>query len=254
LQTARAWSAWQVKGLWVIRGLVVLTALAFLGGCAGAPSAPPPPQAAVDAPYAFAAWSDREYAYRLSAGDEIALRFLVNPDLNTQVLVGPDGRAVLPLVSSVPVAGLTADEVDQVLTQAYAGVLRRPQVQTLIVSYAGAQIYVGGEVRQPGALQIRGQMRASQAVMAAGGFQETAGVGKVAVLRRRVSDGRIMLRVVDMKATLRGEDGSDVMLMPGDLVFVPRSAISEVNLFVRQFITGALPFSFNYSINRGANY
>lgn len=243
-----------MNGLLAIRTLAAFATLAFLAGCVGAPRAAAPAAAAIDAPYAFAPWSDREYAYRLSAGDEIALRFLVNPDLNTQVLVGPDGRAVLPLVSSVPVAGLTAMEVDQVLSEAYSGVLRRPQVQTLIVSYAGAQIYVGGEVRQPGALQIRGQMRASQAVMAAGGFQETAGVAKVAVLRRRVSDGRIMLRVVDMKATLRGEDGADVMLMPGDLIFVPRSAISEVNLFVRQFITGALPFSFNYSINRGANY
>jgi len=35
---------------------------------------------------------------------------------------------------------------------------------------------------------------------------------------------------------------------------VPRSAIAEVNLFIRQYVTGALPFSFNYSINRGRSY
>ena len=41
-------------------------------------------------------------------------------------------------------------------------------------------------------------------------------------------------------------------LHPGDLIFVPRSRIAEVNLFVRQYLNGVLPFNFgfSYDLNR----
>jgi protein involved in polysaccharide export with SLBB domain len=96
-------------------------------------------------------------------------------------------------------------------------------------------------------------MRASQAIMSAGGFQETAGAGKVALLRQRPEDGRVMLLPLDMKSALRAQDGTDVTVQPGDVIFVPRSSLSEVNLFVRQF-TGALPFTLNYSVNRNGAF
>jgi hypothetical protein len=40
--------------------------------------------------------------------------------------------------------------------------------------------------------------------------------------------------------------------MAGDIVFVPRNKISEVDLWIDQYITRFLPFSrsFDYSINR----
>ena len=62
--------------------------------------------------------------------------------------------------------------------------LRNPQVQISVSTYGASQIYVGGEVKTPGVVQIRGEMNTAQAIFAAGGFAETAGTGKVVVLRR----------------------------------------------------------------------
>ncbi len=202
----------------------------------------------------FAPWTTEDYRYRIGSGDELALRFLLNPDMNTSVLVGPDGRGVFPLVSAQGVAGLTVEQANLALTQAYGSVLRNPQVETLIASYGSAQIYVGGEVREAGVKSVKGQLTVAQAVFAAGGFQETARTGKVVVLRQRPGDPRMLMRTVDVRSALNGGDGADFAVLPGDLVFVPRSAIAEVNLFIRQYITGALPFSFSYSINRGSRY
>ncbi len=190
----------------------------------------------------------------MGAGDELALRFLSNPDMNTTVIIGPDGRGVFPLISAQPVAGLTAEEVNISLTNAYASVLRAPHVEALIATYGSSQIYVGGEVRDPGVKAIKGQLTVAQAVMAAGGFQETAKTGKVVLIRQRPGDPRLLMQTIDVRATLGGQSGGAFAVLPGDLVFVPRSAIAEVNLFIRQYVTGALPFSFNYSINRGTRY
>ena len=118
----------------------------------------PPPST----PTQYAEWSDQDYRYRLGPGDQLALRFLLNPDLNGPATIGPDGRGVFPLVSAVKVADLTAEEANAVLTDAYAQILRRPQVEVLITAYGAAQIYVGGEVRNPGVLPIKGQLTTEQ--------------------------------------------------------------------------------------------
>jgi protein involved in polysaccharide export with SLBB domain len=248
---------------------ILLSAVLVLAGCADAPSrrdayrergydAPasrrPDASAYADPGVSFAPWTSEDYRYRIGAGDELSLRFLINPDLNTTVVVGPDGRGVFPLISAQPVAGLTAEEANIALTNAYAQVLRAPHVEALIATYGSSQIYVGGEVRDPGVKPIKGQLTVAQAVMAAGGFQETARTGKVVLIRQRLGDPRLLMRTIDVRATLAGQGDGAFAVLPGDLIFVPRSAIAEVNLFIRQYVTGALPFNFNYSINRGNRF
>ncbi len=204
----------------------------------------------------FAPWTDEDYRYRIGAGDELALRFLLNPDLNGPVIVGPDGRGVFPLVSSVRVADLTAEQANGVLTQAYGRILRKPQVEVLITAYGSAQIFVGGEVRNPGVTAIKGQLTPAQAVMTAGGLLPTAKTGRVVILRQR-PDGRLLMKEVDLKAYLtRGQGEAGFAVLPGDLVFVPRSRIAEVNLFVQQYIDGVLPFSrsVGYNLDNGRRY
>jgi protein involved in polysaccharide export with SLBB domain len=236
------------------RRFFILIALLLASGPTWADASTPPvdtPNIHVD----YTPWTDVDYRYRIGAGDELALRFTVDPDLDSAVVVGPDGRGVFPLIGSVSVAGMTADEADRALTEAYATVLRSPQVQALVTSYGSAQIYVGGEVREPGVKTIKGQISVTQAIMAAGGFAETARTGQVAVLRQRRGDLRPGLRVVNIGKVLRaGSDGGDVLLQPGDVVFVPRSAIGEVDLFVKQYLTNLIPFSLSYGITPNGRY
>lgn len=223
-------------------------AAALTAGCASGPK----PLTKAENRAAFAEWSDADYRYRVGAGDELSLNFLVNPDLNARLVVGPDGRVLLPLVGPVKVSGLTSEEMNAALVRSYASVLRNPQVEALVTTYGSSQIYIGGEVRLPGVHQVKGDLNAAQAVMLAGGFQDTAGTGKVVVLRQRVGDRRLAMRVVDVADMLSTADNTqNFPLLPGDLVFVPRSRIAEVDLFVAQYITGVLPFSRNFNVNRG---
>lgn len=219
------------------RSLVALAGLALTGCATGRRR---------EEPYAFAPWRDDDYVYRLAAGDVLRVSFVVEDGLNADVVVGPDGNGVFPLVGPVRVGDLTVRDASQYLTDAYVGLLRNPGAQISVTTYGASQIYVGGEVRTPGVVTIRGEMNTAQAIVAAGGFAETAGAGAVIVLRR-VEGGRLAMRTVDAGRLVRADQRQDFLLHPGDLVFVPRSRIAEVNLFVRQYLNGVLPFNFGFS-------
>ena len=231
-----------------LRGLSLIGVILLLSACA---SEPPHHLAQSNAPHpAFGTWTQDDYAYRIGPGDELSLQFLVNPDLNARVIVGPDGRGVFPLISGLHVEGMTVEQANDALTRDYATALRRPDVQTMITNYGAAQIYVGGEVHTAGVFPIKGELTPAQAVMVAGGFLPTARTGKVVVIRQRPGDQQLLMRVLDEKDLLeRGQSDGGFAVLPGDLVFVPRSSIAEVDLFVQQYITGVLPFSTNAGIS-----
>jgi protein involved in polysaccharide export with SLBB domain len=219
--------------------LLSIGGLLLVGACASSPPAPLPVEQA---------WSAEDYQYRIGAGDELGLRFPLYPDLNTQVTVGADGRGVFPLISGLKLSGLTVEEADAAVTKAYSAYLRLPKAELLIYNYATAQVYVAGEVKQPGARVIRGEMTVAQAVNDAGGLQDTSSQQKVVLLRHR-KDGHVLMRVVDLKALYTGQADRDIRVLPGDVVFVPRSQISEVNRIVKQYINGVVPFQINYNLN-----
>ena len=59
-----------------------------------------------------------------------------------------------------------------------------------------------------------------------------------------------MMRTVDLRDALSGRPADQVPLRRHDIVFVPRSTIAEVNLFVEQYIANIVPFNeaFGYAL------
>ena len=227
--------------VWSGRAWAALAAVVALGLALGAGPAAARPDYGPNGH--FDPWRDEDYHYRIGPGDELALRFVVNPDLNAPVIVGPDGRGALPMIGPVKLTGMTIEEADQALTAAYARVLRNPEVQTLVTAYGAAQIYVGGEVKDGGVKTVKGQISVTQAIMAAGGFSDTARSGQVVVLRQGPGDPRPRLAVVDVRGALQGQDRRGILLLPGDVVFVPKTHIGEIDVWVKQHLTDLIPFS-----------
>jgi protein involved in polysaccharide export with SLBB domain len=219
----------------------------WLGGCVSSTGKTDLAQG--DAVSGFDPWTIDDYVYQIGSGDELALNFILAPELNGTVTISPDGSAAFPLIGSQYLLGLSVDQARGQLLQAYAAALRNPQLDMRIATYGAAQVFIGGEVKEPGAKPIKGQLTIAQAVMMAGGYSDTARSGEIVVLRQGPNDVRPHLRVVNLNKALRGDDVA-LRVRPGDVVFVPRSHIAEVNLFVRQYITNLIPFGFSLGINR----
>ena len=232
-------------------------ALALLVGACSALPAPsfepfsprPQPTAEFDAvPYAD--WTDAEPDYRFFPGDELDVVVGTAPELNRSVRVGPDGRVSLALGPAVMAADRSAPELEAEISRAYAGTLVRPEAQVVLRQAAPIRIYVTGEVRTPGEYEMPGDIDALQAVAKAGGFTTGARRFEVIVIRRGPG-GRPMMRTVDLLQASRDPSAGDAMpLRRFDIVYVPRTRITEVGLFTKQYFNDAFPFAsgFGYTL------
>jgi len=179
--------------------------------------------------------------YRVRVNDVLEFLFFKNSELNQTRTVGPDGEVALQLIGGVRVAGRTVAEITDELTTRYARELVQPQVTVAVKEYSGLKVYVGGEVNAPGIQVYRGGLSALQAIVAAGGFKNTASPKSV-ILIRKGEGGRPASSRVDLSRVLKhAELERDVALAPSDIVFVPRSGIANVNLFVEQFFRNNIP-------------
>jgi protein involved in polysaccharide export with SLBB domain len=199
----------------------------------------------------FATWRDTDPQYRFFPGDSLEVTVHSAPELSRTALIGPDGRVSLPLLANVMVADKTDVEIARVVADAYArNTLVSPIVEVRRAALGPQNIIVGGEVNAPGLIAMSSPIGALEAVMLAGGFQNTAARGKVVVLRREPGGG-LMMRTVDLHDALRGRTGADsVQIRRHDVVFVPRSTIAEVDVFIEQYVTGIIPLdqAFSYAI------
>jgi polysaccharide export outer membrane protein len=190
----------------------------------------------------FADWTENEPEYVLYPGDEIEIATPTAVELTRTQRIGPDGRISLPLVGQIMAADRTIAEVEADASDAFASQLRRPVVEITLKTAGPIRVWVGGEVRTPGMIEMNGDLDAYQAVIQAGDFLPTARQHEVALIRRGPGGIR-MMRAVD----LRPRRGEVVALRRGDIIFVPRSNLGEVANFVSLF-RNALPIGFSYAI------
>ena len=187
--------------------------------------------------------------YRVQVNDVLEFLFFKNTELNQARTVGPDGSLSLQLIGTVQVAGRTIEDITDEVTKRYAKELVQPQVTVAVKEYSGLKIYVGGEVNQPGIQVYRGGLTALQAVVAAGGFRTTASLSSVVLIHRGPA-GEPIAGIVDLSRVLKhAELERDVALAPADVIFVPRSTIANVNLFVEQFFRNNLPIPVTLGFN-----
>ncbi len=190
----------------------------------------------------FADWTETEPEYVLYPGDEIEIATPTAVELTKTQRIGPDGRISLPMAGQIMAADRTIAEVEADASAAFTPYLRRPLVEITLKTAGPIRVWVGGEVRTPGMVEMNGDLDAYQAVIQAGDFLPTAKQGEVALIRRGPGGIR-MMRAVD----LRPRRGEVIALRRGDIIFVPRSTLGEVANFISLF-RNALPIGFNYAI------
>jgi len=177
--------------------------------------------------------------YRLGVGDELEVTFYNERHLDRTVTVRPDGRITLPLAEEVFVVGMTAAELDALLTEKMSVSIRDPELSVIVTEFAGQLFYVGGEVGRPGTMPLTGRVSVLQAVMLAGGALRSGKTDNVLVLRNS-ADGPVGYRV-DLDEETEGSDLPPFWVRPYDVVFVPRTGISRMNQFVDEYFRQLLP-------------
>lgn len=236
---------------WTIFALAAASIL--IGGCAassdhgdvreaGDLAAVSPEQCAAGAAIHSAALSSNDdQSYRIQPGDELAIDFYLNPEFNDQVMVDPDGNINLRLVGAIQAAGNTPVVLAQAIDHRYLSELRSPDAVVHVKNMPARQIYVQGQVTRPGSFPLQTGMTALQAIADAGGMTPDADDDSVVLIRRDACGHAAGQRLDIASAVDHPGSGEDAALMPHDVIVVPRTRISNIDLFVQHYIRGLLP-------------
>lgn len=206
--------------------LGVLSA-AGLAGCASTPE--PRIGASVTQPRSDLGQDGYTYArpdfYLLRATDKLSVTVFREPDLSVEtVRIGVEGNVSLPMLGSIPAAGMTAKQFEQDLTRRFAALgLKSPLVSVNVTDFASHLVTVEGAVEKPGVYSFQPGARLSTAIALAAGPKRVAKVDQVAVFRE--SPEGIMVAKFDYQQVRQGTM-LDPVLQPGDRVVMGTDGLS----------------------------
>src|SRR2546422_4034205 len=163
--------------------------------------------------------------YKLGPGDNLVLILTGDVELTYSLPVTREGFILIPQVGQVHVANLTLDQLRDVLytrlARVYSDVRRGANAparfDVTVANVRANQVYVVGEVAQPGAYQISSLGTVFTALYAAGGVTDRANMRAIEIQRA----GKTVATLDLYDYLLRGDTRNDVRLETGDVVFVP---------------------------------
>ena len=157
--------------------------------------------------------------YTIGAGDGLAVNVWQEPTLSGSVKVRPDGYITLPLVNEIHVNGMTTTQLRLVLEKKYKDFLNNPTVTIRVESIISSQVFLIGQIANPGVYPCTGEETVIQLITRAGGPTIFAKRHNIRVLRRNGT--KVTEYIVDYDSIINGDLQQDIYLRPGDRVVVP---------------------------------
>lgn len=150
----------------------------------------------------------QQTGYTLGVGDKIRIITFGNEALTGEFRIGDTGKIAMPLLGSVPAAGLTPEALQNNIASELEEMklLQKPNVSVEITEYR--PVFVLGEVNRPGEYPYKPGMTVLSAVSTAGGFTY-----------RAVTDMGSVVRTTD-GATVEGTVTRRSLVQPGDVITI----------------------------------
>ena len=156
------------------------------------------------------------------------------PEIVREIVVRPDGRISFDLIGDVEVRGRTIAEVRTEIARRLKEFIVQPDVTVELKKSESRIFYVFGEVRRPGAYPLIGDVTAVYALGMAGGSTILASENS-STLVRPSPEGRLTYPIYFESITREGEGGTNYMLQPGDVVYVPPSISGSIGYAIMNF-------------------
>lgn len=168
--------------------------------------------------------------YRLQPYDLIDVQVYSEEDLHKPARIGADGTALLPLIGSIKLGGMTVTEATEAVTKKYAaGFVKNPSVLITVLQYRKATFSILGQVNKPGIYEIPEGAHVSiiEAISLAGGYAQGAAQNDVSV--KRMVDDKVSIFKVKAADMAQSADIAPFEILPGDSVVVTASAYKKNN-------------------------
>lgn len=158
-------------------------------------------------------------------------------------LVRPDGFISLPFIGDVKVGGLTTPAASEEVENRYRKYIKNLSVTVAVLHDYSNRFYIMGEVARANFYPLQGVTTLSQAIALAGGFSKEANAHQVVVVSRD-EKGFPKGTIMDLENVIgKGNIGSDVIINQYDVIFVPKTKLSQAAVSMEKIWT-IIPVSF----------
>src|SRR5213076_1416289 len=155
--------------------------------------------------------------YVLGPGDDLTINVWGAVDSTLVRTVDRNGRIVLPKVGDLRIWGLTFVQADRLIRDELARYFRGFQTSVTMGRLRTVNVYVVGEVCQPGVFTLSSLSTVTNALFSAGGPTKLGSLREVRLIRNGYQVARLDL----YDFLQRGDRTRDYRLESGDTIFVP---------------------------------
>lgn len=155
--------------------------------------------------------------YTIAPGDELKVKLYGKTSRESSIVVDRKGFVNLPELAPIAVNGQTFEEVRESLTKAIQNKIMGVDVVVSMGAMRTMQVFVVGDVKQPGAYNVNGLTSLTQALVASGGVKESGSLRNIQLKR----NGKAVSNFDIYDLLLKGDSSKDARLLSGDTLFVP---------------------------------
>jgi len=167
--------------------------------------------------------------YFIGAEDVLEITVWRNVDLSKIVQVRPDGKISMPLIRDIMAVGKTPSQMAEEMTNKLKEYIQNPIVAVSVQQVNSSNIFVLGEVQNPGRYPLKSKTTLLQGITIAGGFTPIAARNQIVIFRFTESTtgttGMKRLTASYDEIVLRGGITENFELKSGDTVVIPSEAM-----------------------------
>jgi polysaccharide export outer membrane protein len=159
--------------------------------------------------------------YVIGVDDVLSILFWRDKDLSApEITVRPDGKVTLPLLNDVQAAGLTPEQLRDMVLDAARKYIEDPNPTVIVKEIKSRKVFITGQVEKPGPYPLNGTVTVLQLIATAGGLRDFADGKNISVIR--VREGKQSVFEFNYQDLLKKRYLSqNIELTPGDTVVVP---------------------------------
>ncbi len=231
--------------------------------------------------------------YIVGPGDKIIVRVSsFYPELNSIRTIDAEGTIYLPKLKRVYVQDLTLNELNAVLNDAFKEFVRFPSVEVEILNYRPLQVFVKGEVENPGIQILKGSFSVSDispkqyienqlilknntnkisdnrgendfffptifdALRSSGGITQYSDLSKIQVIRKETlsnGGGKKITNLNFEDVIISGDNSQNIRVYDGDIIDVKKSDTPNYNLLTKSILSRLSPKFLNVFVTGRVN-
>ncbi len=160
--------------------------------------------------------------YTLGPEDVVNIVVMRHPEVSGEYIINKEGKIQYEFVGDVVVAGLTKEQVVELLTQKLSVYIVKPEITFKISGYNSKIVFVVGEVGSPGKIFMHGDtITIRDALLSAGLPLLTASTDNASWFTPSDS-GKVARKKVNVDALLyKGDLRENYVMKPGDTLYLP---------------------------------